>query len=72
MVTAEQIRQMPRDEKLRVMEMIWSDLTSGREEIESPDWHAEALRETEARVASGAETPIDWSTAKEQLRSERK
>lgn len=72
MVTAEQIRRMPRDEKLRGMEMIWSDLASSEDELESPAWHADALRETEARVAAGKEEPLDWSAAKEQLRAERK
>ena len=72
MVTAADIRELPRDEKLRIMELIWSDLNSSGDEIESPAWHEKALRETAERVDSGEESPVDWSAAKEQLRAERK
>ena len=72
MVTAEDIRQLPKDEKLRIMEMIWTDLTTAGDEIESPAWHEDALRETAQRVESGVESPIDWAEAKVQLRAGRK
>ena len=72
MVTAADIRELPRDEKLRIMELIWSDLNSSGDEVESPVWHETALRETAERVESGEESPVDWSAAKEQLRAERK
>jgi hypothetical protein len=35
---------------------------------ESPPWHEEALRETVARHDAGKEHPIDWDTAKRELR----
>ena len=52
------------------IEAIWEDLLSSKEEIESPSWHLEALKETEKRVASGLEEPIDWEQAKTKLRKE--
>ena len=55
-------------EKLRVMEMLWADLSRNEAQLESPAWHEEVLREREARVKSGQETFIDWETAKKQLR----
>ena len=72
MVTADDILQLPKDEKLRIMELIWTDLASREEEVDSPAWHEAALRETAERVASGGEAPINWSEAKDQLRAERK
>jgi hypothetical protein len=71
-MTAEDLRQLPKAEKLRMMEMIWSDLTDGKEDFVSPDWHEAELKRTADRVKSGCELPIDWTEAKEQLRFERK
>ena len=71
MVTAEEIMQLPRAEKLRVMGLIWEELSSNPSEIPSPAWHGEALAETERRVASGEEVSMDWSEAKDLLRRER-
>ncbi len=72
MVTASDIRQLSRQEKLKVMEMLWEDLSAGDADLSSPSWHADRLRETEARVADGIEQPLDWEDAKEILRTDRK
>jgi hypothetical protein len=37
------------------IEAIWGDLLASPEQVESPGWHREALKETEARVAAGLE-----------------
>jgi len=63
-----EIQQMPRQEKLRLMEMLWADLSLDEAEFESPAWHAEALRETSERRARGEETVLDWEDAKAKLR----
>jgi hypothetical protein len=60
--------RMTTAEKLRAMEALWADLGRHEEELESPAWHAQALRETERRVAAGEEKPVDWETAKEEFR----
>jgi len=60
--------QLPRAEKLRLMEALWVDLSRSEGEFESPTWHESALRETEQRVASGEEKAVDWEDAKRQLR----
>ena len=52
------------------IEAIWEELLRSEEDIESPAWHLEALKETEKRVAAGLEEPIDWEQAKEKLRRE--
>ena len=68
MVTTLQIEKMSRTEKLQAMETIWADLSKAEAEVESPAWHADVLRETEARVAAGQERIADWETAKRELR----
>ena len=71
MVSVNDIRQMPTEEKLRLMDLIWTDLSSAGDQVPSPSWHAEALKETEDRVRRGEESAVDWEEAKRALRAER-
>jgi hypothetical protein len=66
-VSAIEIQQMPRREKLRLMEALWADLSRDELEVESPAWHADALRETSERLARGEEKILDWEYAKAKL-----
>jgi hypothetical protein len=68
MISALQIAHMSREEKLRTLEAIWADLSKDDAQVESPAWHEEVLKETEARVAAGEERIVDWQTAKHELR----
>jgi hypothetical protein len=68
MVTTLQIEKMSRTEKLQAMEAIWADLSKSETDLESPAWHNDVLKETEARVAAGRERIADWETAKRELR----
>lgn len=70
MIAIEQINQLSHKEKLMAIEAIWGDLLGSPEQVESPEWHQEALKETEARFAAGLEEPIDWGQAKAKLRKE--
>jgi hypothetical protein len=67
-MSALEIQQMPRLEKLKLMETLWTELSRDEAELESPAWHAEALRETAERRARGEEATIDWEQAKAKLR----
>lgn len=69
MLTKSEIKDLSREQKLRIMEALWEDLSLDESLVESPDWHADRLRETEERFKSGKETVIDWTSAKKQLRS---
>ncbi|MCX6880000.1 MAG: addiction module protein [Verrucomicrobia bacterium] len=60
--------RLPRVEKLRLMEALWDDLSHEGVEVDSPSWHEAVLRETEQRVVSGEEAPLDWDAAKRHLR----
>ena len=71
MVTAEDIKELPKDEKLRMMELLWSDLTATSDGVASPSWHNAELAATAKRFADGDEVPIDFNEAKAILRKER-
>ena len=60
--------QMTIEEKLRVMEMLWNDLTHQETEFTSPAWHEEVLKKREERIKAGQENFVDWETAKKHLR----
>ena len=68
MSNAIEIGNLSREEKLRVMEAIWEDLSKDQEQVESPEWHREALEETDRRRQSGREAVVDWQEAKKELR----
>ena len=68
MLSTLQIAQMSREEKLRALEAIWADLSKDDAQVESPAWHEDVLKETEARVAAGQEHIEDWQAAKRELR----
>ena len=63
-----EIGHLSKEDKLRVMEAIWEDLSREDEEVESPKWHQEALQETERRLNLGEEKKVDWHSAKKELR----
>jgi hypothetical protein len=68
-MSIDSLRQLPRIEKLKLMEMLWEELTRPDLEFESPAWHARELAATERRLAEGTEQMLDWDTAKDSLRS---
>jgi hypothetical protein len=69
-MTIEAVRQLPRSEKLKLMETLWSELSRPDADFESPAWHAKELADTERRLAQGKEQILDWADAKKKLRSE--
>ncbi|MEO8436227.1 MAG: addiction module protein [Pyrinomonadaceae bacterium] len=60
--------QMTTADKLRAMEELWADLIRNQRELESPAWHETVLKQREERLRTGQETPIDWESAKKELR----
>ncbi|MEE4357431.1 MAG: addiction module protein [Desulfococcaceae bacterium] len=62
------IQKLPKNEKLLIMEYLWENLSEDNNEFESPEWHRNALAETEKRLENGEENIIDWTEAKRQLR----
>lgn len=68
MISTAQIENMSREEQLQAMEALWADLSKVDAEVESPAWHADVLKETEARFAAGKELITAWEVAKRELR----
>jgi hypothetical protein len=68
-MTDEAIRELPRSEKLKLMELLWEELSHPMGAFESPAWHANELAATEQRLAEGKEKTLDWESAKKTLRS---
>lgn len=61
------LKRMSREDKLRAIEALWADLSRDESEIDSPDWHAAALRNTERLVRDGKAKFSDWQEAKRRL-----
>lgn len=61
------LEKMTKEEKLRMMEALWMDLTGLDEDFGSPNWHEDVLAARGKRVQSGEEEYRDWKSAKEEL-----
>ena len=64
-----EIKQLSYIDKLRVMELLWEDLSGDEEKYDSPSWHKDALKDAENRMNDGIEKVLDWDTAKKNLRN---
>jgi hypothetical protein len=64
-----ELRELPVDEKLRIIETLWSDLSDRDEDLATPAWHEQELRKTEAAFEEGREEVMDWAVAKKELRA---
>ncbi len=58
------LEQMSVEEKLQVIEEIWTDLAGTPENIPSPSWHVDVLRAREKRIAEGTSHFLDIGEAK--------
>ena len=72
MQTVLPLDKMTREEKLRIMEELWVDLSRDESKFESPAWHADVLRERVEEFKSGKEAFLDWEEVKKQLRNKKK
>ncbi len=61
------IENLTRTEKLRMMEVIWDDLSRDFEALSSPEWHAQALKEAERALAENQTYFVSWDAAKKIL-----
>jgi putative addiction module component (TIGR02574 family) len=63
-----ELRELPAQEKLEIIEQLWGDFAAGRETYISPAWHGEALARTEADFQNGRIEAVTWEDAKAELR----
>jgi putative addiction module component (TIGR02574 family) len=63
-----ELRSLPAEEKLEIIEQLWGDFAAGRESYTSPAWHGEALARTEVDFRNGRIETVAWEDAKTELR----
>ena len=56
-------------DKLQAIEEMWSDLLQKSEEIPSPDWHEDILKDREQKVKEGTARYLTLDEAKQAVRS---
>jgi len=61
------IKSLPTDEKVRIMEAIWDDMREHFEEAPISQEVIDLLRERQARVAHGEAKLLDWDQVKSAL-----
>ena len=59
--------EMTQEEKLAAMEALWRDLSSRPDELESPAWHGEVLRERLRQVEAGEMHFLPWEDAQKRI-----
>ncbi len=64
MATGRLLRSMMTQEKLRLLEAVWMDLSRHPEDVMSPEGHQHVLAEREQRIASGESRFLEWNQAK--------
>lgn len=69
MIATSEIRQWPLNEKLALMETLWSELSADPAQIEVPPWHSTLLDERQAALERGSAQVVDWEVAKDQIRA---
>ena len=65
-----ELHKLPADEKLKIIEALWDDLAADDAAFDSPAWHEDELRKTEADLAAGRVEILDWEDAKKELRKQ--
>lgn len=66
------LEKMTTQEKLRALEYIWDDLQRNPEDVPSPEWHADELKNRESQIREGKATFSDWDEAKQRIRDRTK
>ena len=67
MIQAADIEQMSLEERLRVMELLWTSLVRTPESVPSPAWHDEVLAERLAKIERGQGEFLTIAEVKAQL-----
>ena len=68
MLTTISLEEMTTVDKLRTMELLWSDLLTKTANIPTPAWHEKVLADRAEQVQQGRDTFSDWSEAKRRIR----
>lgn len=68
MISGADLKGMSVKEKLRLMELIWQDISSDEEHIEVPKSHKDQLDKRAKMVQEGKAEYIDWEQAEKEIK----
>ena len=63
-MTAEEIKALPVDQKIRIMEVIWEDFRDRFDRMEIPQEQKELLDQRRERVREGKVQLLNWDSVK--------
>ena len=63
-MTTEEIKRLPIEQKMHMMEILWDDLRERFDQGELADEHKALLDQRRKRVRSGEAKMLDWDTVK--------
>jgi len=63
-MTVEDVKALPLDQKIQLMEALWEDLRERFERLEVSPQHKDLLDRRRARVKQGAAKLLDWDAVK--------
>ena len=63
-MTTDEIKHLPIEEKIQIMEALWIDLRERFEQADIPSSIRRLLDERRERVRSGQAQPLDWDSIK--------
>ncbi|PWU17809.1 MAG: hypothetical protein C5B50_10475 [Verrucomicrobia bacterium] len=66
-MTAEDVKALPIETKIQIMEVIWEDLRSRFDRLEISQEQKSLLDRRRARVKQGKAKLLDWDTAKRKI-----
>ena len=67
-MVAIKLNELPTQDKIIMMEQLWSDLTKTPESYTSPTWHAQELSSREQRLQEGKSNFVSFDKVKDSLR----
>jgi|688.fasta_scaffold1092285_2 putative addiction module component (TIGR02574 family) len=67
MIAKEEIRKLPMQEKLALLEAVWAEISPQPDELEVPQWHKDLLDERRDAYERGEIRVIDWEDAKKEI-----
>lgn len=63
-MTVDEVKALPLDRKIQIMEAIWEDFRDRFERLDVPQEQRELLDQRRARVRDGVAQLLDWESAK--------
>lgn len=63
-MTAQEVKALPIDRKIQIMEVIWEDFRDRFDRLDIPQPQRDLLDERRARVQAGAARLLDWELVK--------